>query len=85
MRMRTYNTADPSYIGPKTCAFTGKGLWIRLFCANGVIADAAIANSLLIDLSKDIKVNLKGGGVRTFKIQDLNRIEVIAVIESKKL
>lgn len=80
--MRAYNMRDLTYDGPKSSIIKGKSLWIKLYCANGAIIEAVIPNSLLLDLSQDIKVELRRGGSRTFKVQDLSRVEVISIIES---
>jgi hypothetical protein len=61
-------------------SFKGKGLWIRLYYASGQVIDGVIPNSLLLDLTKSIKVIIKGD-VKTVRIGRLARIEVMGVLK----
>jgi hypothetical protein len=60
--------------------FDGRGLWIRLYYADGQIIDGIIPNSLLLDLSKSIRVIIKGD-IKTIKTKRLARIEVVGVLK----
>ena len=57
-----------------------KGLWIRLYYSSGDIVDGVIPNSLLLDLSHNIRVII-GGQVKTVKVKKLARIEVVGVLK----
>jgi hypothetical protein len=64
----------------ETTHFKGKGLWIRLYYSSGQVIDGIIPNSLLLDLTKRIKVIIKGD-VKSIRIERLARIEVMGVLK----